>query len=395
MNNNDHGMYYKMLQADDGTDVGWLLYSTREIDAGALADELSEVLGPKVGLRWKSLDTGSKTIKTRTRALTVEVSSQVKYTAIRKLTKLYSRVIKPTSEYPNGIRLRFVKLKKDAINAEERSKLDKLRYRQQQFLEGIKSTTSYEILQLDYSNDAGKIPTLRQMIMSLTCLQDKKPPIFHCVDMDWQMDGFVFQYSSDLAEEAETTLNTLLPLLHHHFPKADVGSNFTCEAEDRCSMMYWDKDKNMIVDKDYEGESGIIEDCENLVGFIFDTKIESVNDTSKRPLNKSFMPHDSDSVSTFKLKLGNTFVPSTPSITETPPSLQSSNVDDSLSSITPLQTSSVEATLQSLTSQVQQQQTQFQTLQQMLQQLIASQPPSSAREDSSTGVDQHHSGEEL
>ena len=52
--------------------------------------------------------------------------------------------------------------------------------------------------------------------------------------MDWQEDGFVFQYSPHLAEEAETTLNTLLPLLTHHFPHADVGSNFTNQAEERC-----------------------------------------------------------------------------------------------------------------------------------------------------------------
>ena len=37
--------------------------------------------------------------------------------------------MKPNEEYPNGIRMRFVKLKKDSINAEERSKLDKLCHR--------------------------------------------------------------------------------------------------------------------------------------------------------------------------------------------------------------------------------------------------------------------------
>lgn len=72
------------------------------------------------------------------------------------------------------------------------------------------------------------------MIMSLHSTTKPNTPIFHCVDMDWQEDGFVFQYSPHLAEEAETTLNTLLPLLTHHFPHADVGSNFTNQAEERC-----------------------------------------------------------------------------------------------------------------------------------------------------------------
>ena len=46
-----------MLQVEDGTEVGWLLYSTREMDAGALADEIEDVLGFPVGLKWKVIDT--------------------------------------------------------------------------------------------------------------------------------------------------------------------------------------------------------------------------------------------------------------------------------------------------------------------------------------------------
>ena len=31
-----------MLQVEEGSEVGWLLYSTREMDAGALSDVLEE-----------------------------------------------------------------------------------------------------------------------------------------------------------------------------------------------------------------------------------------------------------------------------------------------------------------------------------------------------------------
>ena len=51
-------IYYKMLQVEDETEVGWLLYSTREIDPGALADEIEDVLRFPVGLKWKVVDTG-------------------------------------------------------------------------------------------------------------------------------------------------------------------------------------------------------------------------------------------------------------------------------------------------------------------------------------------------
>ena len=236
LNLNNHGLFYNMLQVEDAKEIGWLLYSTREMDAGALADEISEAIGLKIGLRWMTIKTGAKKISesTRTQALIVEVSNEHKWMCQRKLVKLYSRTNKSCNSYPNGIRLRFVKLKKDALNSEEKGKLDKLRNCQLNFLKSIKTSTTYDILQLDYSSEVGVISTLHQMIMSLHSTTKPNTPIFHCVDMDWQEDGFVFQYSPHLAEEAETTLNTLLPLLTHHFPHADVGSNFTNQAEERC-----------------------------------------------------------------------------------------------------------------------------------------------------------------
>lgn len=56
-------MFYNMLQADDGTDIGCLLYSKREMDAGALADEISDIVGVHVGLRWKGINTGARKVQ--------------------------------------------------------------------------------------------------------------------------------------------------------------------------------------------------------------------------------------------------------------------------------------------------------------------------------------------
>jgi hypothetical protein len=56
----EHGLYYKMLQVKVSTDIGWFLYSTKEMDAGALVDKIEELIGVKVGLHWKIIDVGSK-----------------------------------------------------------------------------------------------------------------------------------------------------------------------------------------------------------------------------------------------------------------------------------------------------------------------------------------------
>ena len=57
LNQNNHGVFYNMLQVEDAREVGWLLYSTREMDAGALADEILEAIGIKIGLRWMTIKT--------------------------------------------------------------------------------------------------------------------------------------------------------------------------------------------------------------------------------------------------------------------------------------------------------------------------------------------------
>ena len=60
----NHGIFYNILQVEDSTEIGWLLYSTtRAMDDGALTDEIAEQLGVAVGLRWKVINTGTKQFK--------------------------------------------------------------------------------------------------------------------------------------------------------------------------------------------------------------------------------------------------------------------------------------------------------------------------------------------
>ena len=75
--------------------------------------------------------------------------------------------MKPVHEYSNSIWLRFVKVKKTAVNSAEKSKMDKLRIRQKDFLKAIVSTTTDDIVRLHYPKEPGEYPTLRQVIMEL------------------------------------------------------------------------------------------------------------------------------------------------------------------------------------------------------------------------------------
>ena len=295
-----HGMFYNMLQAEDGTDIGWLLYSTRDMDAGALADELSDTIGVNVGLRYKGINTGTRNINPQNivRALIVEASAQQKWQVQSALLQLYSRKMKDVHEYPNGIRLRFVKMKNSGVNKVEKSKMDKLRQRQKDFLDTITSHSSHEIVQIDYSASAGEEPTLRQMIMGLRS-KDSGYPLFHCIDMDWKKEGFIFQFSANLAEEAETTILTLLPTLEHFYPDVDVRSNFTRQGIERCENMAWDDNRQMIIDTAAPLETEDIDEEENLLGFEFSAQAEEDLRRNEAP---RFGPHGDDSISTLKSK---------------------------------------------------------------------------------------------
>ena len=305
MRETNSGLYYKMLQVEEGTEVGWLLYSTREMDAGALADEIEDILGFPVGLKWKVIDTGVRgrmNESQKVQALTVEVEAKYQWKYQRTIAQFYCRTIKDTSEYPNGLRLRFVKRKADAINIKEKGKIDALRRRQQLFLKGIRSSTSHDINQIDYSSNRGKEPTLRQMIMNIK-QHGSNVPLFHNVDLDWKGEAYNFQYHSKMKDEAECIINTLIPYLSHHYPTIEVEKYFTEEAAFKSEGLQFDPNTNMVTDSliseiDVEG-------IENLPGFEIEETDIGINSVAPNREVKTFMPGDDDSVST----LGNRFTP--------------------------------------------------------------------------------------
>ena len=135
------------------------------------------------------------------------------------------------------------------------------------------------------------------MITELRCKNDVNAPIFHSVDMDWRQDGFIFQYSKSVEEEAETTIHTLLPILQHFYPNAFVESNFSEDAIERCTGMVWDSINNCVIDPVFHETADFTEE-EALPGFVFDES--ALNDLQHREVDRNPMPNDSDSVSTFR-----------------------------------------------------------------------------------------------
>ena len=78
LSNGKNAMYRNILQVEEASQVGFFLYSTREMDAGALSDEITEMLGFPVGLRWRTINNGKPNlpVSQQVKALIVEVDAK-------------------------------------------------------------------------------------------------------------------------------------------------------------------------------------------------------------------------------------------------------------------------------------------------------------------------------
>ena len=356
-----HGLYHKMLQEEESSNIGWFLWSARNMDAGALADEIADTLGFLVGLRWKTIDTGVRgkiATKNISRALLVEVATKDRFLQQRALLNFYARDKKDINEYPNGIRLRFVKLKKDCVNAKEKAKVDKLRERQRIFTENICSIDTNDIVQIDYAAAASNEPTLRQMIMSINS-KDTTTPLFHCVDLDWRGQGYTFMFSPKLQEEAECMIFSLPTFLQHHYPDVNVTQHFTSEAIERNEGLKYDEVSQMVIDPSSHNNNDN-ENDNNLKGFEVDLIIDITSDHNNlRPSeipNNNGMPNDDDSVSTLGVPLTPSMIRTTTSPTtsfrRSPSSSSAESISSNTSTVTMESITSLQSQLETLSTRL-------------------------------------------
>lgn len=322
-------LFKNMLQVEEKEVIGFLVYSTREMDASALADEIGIKLKIKVALTWRPIDNGNKNLPKNQKvyALHVDIDARTITKDKTVMMQTYGRSSKPSEQYPNGIRLRFVTSRDKVINVNERKKIENLRIRQRQFLNTIRTQTTYDILELDRPAGQGK-PTLRQMLMSLKCSENNEVPLFHCIDLDYKMQGYIMQYSESNSVEAECVINAIIPYVKHFYADVDVDDVLTewfdPVAIDRCENLEYNQDQGMVVDKKGDMVTSIeLLDGDELAGFDFsqlEKGNESDDDTISRPNMAAAMlkrgpavgPYDDDDNSTVRTSGGKSRVTKTP-----------------------------------------------------------------------------------
>ena len=370
-----HGLFTRTLQAENIVDVGWLVYSTWEMETEALAQAISDTIKIEVGLRWKMISLGIREKipqEQQVRALHVEVSIENRLSAQKALLAVYGR--RNTNTYPNGIRLRLALPITSAYNLSTKAKLERLRSRQQLWSQTYKKGQSWEITQLDYKITPSL--TLRQALTKINSTTDARFPLFHSVDRSTgKASGISFQFLPELESEARLMLSNLLPYLNHHYGET-VNQCFTPSAVDRLKECTWDPETGTIVGT-YDEEITFLDEDDLMAQYI-STKSpppgtlpppqHHITDAPSTPLktlatlHTSAYGNDEDSVSTLgnhttrKWAAGQTPSPlRTPtSITNTPLSTekpQFSSDERSLGSVSTLNTrvTSMESHIQDLT----------------------------------------------
>ena len=111
MKKEQHGLYRRSVQAENISGVGWLLYSTRDIDCAALQSAIEKRLGNtyEVGCRFKMISLGRRGAvpkENQIKVIDIECDTSVHFDVKVALSRIYASA--KNDDYPNGIRLRLV-----------------------------------------------------------------------------------------------------------------------------------------------------------------------------------------------------------------------------------------------------------------------------------------------
>ena len=209
-------MYYKDIQAEKATQLGYLLYSIEGMDQTLLFQQLSKIARVKIAGRFRHINSEKwekVELPKQIRALHLECSSEHHRQAKITLSNMYHY---SATVFPLGIRMRWVpeiaslQGQNDSIK-----KATLLRGRQSQFKAMMQMCVNDEITIMDVV-DKDRSKSLRDVIMEIV------HPItgvllFHSVSKMWNSSKYMFHYIPANADMAAMIAKGLIPFLRHEY----------------------------------------------------------------------------------------------------------------------------------------------------------------------------------
>ncbi len=169
--NQDIGVWPKASDHESSTDVGWLLYSTRQQDEERLSALLSNLTGETLGVKWKPIRTTEGFTKRDPSAvivcaLHIEGPSDRAHEIRLKLAKWYSS---SSTSFPDGTKMRLIPPFHTIISSDSKIKFGTLVARQEALNHRLAYSTTTEFatnLTLDKPEPKSGI-SLRQILMNI------------------------------------------------------------------------------------------------------------------------------------------------------------------------------------------------------------------------------------
>ena len=308
----ESGWYVKALQVEKSFVIGWLLFSTMDIDRELLAEHIRRMTGVTVGLRFRTISVNSNQKLSKDQqvgAIHVEVDDATYFGDKARVEDLYRA--DREDEFPLDIKMRLCPPIQDATDPSSMTKLERLRIRQAAFLDNVQKTISGDIGVLDFEDPKLGNWSLRKFIM---CIRDDEGVrVFVSVDRHFTGRGFVFQYTSKFSIVAPAWIKGMIPYLKSKidpYYHRQLQKCFTLDAYKKAMSYEWDEEKKCVVSAADRTVDDLL-DCFDLdEEFEFpetDTKrfeldLSAVKDQDKSAAKEGgssgVNPYDSDSVST-------------------------------------------------------------------------------------------------
>ena len=152
---NSIGLWRRTTDCEQVSEVGWLLYSSREQEESRISQLLSKMLKENIGVRWRPVRTSNNFRRTKesnlpanrappVRALHVECDSNHVQRIKHKLAKLYGSTSK---RFPDGTKMRLIPPYNTVISAESKEKYGIVVARQAAFTAKLCTGQSWEFSQ--------------------------------------------------------------------------------------------------------------------------------------------------------------------------------------------------------------------------------------------------------
>lgn len=256
LQDNKIGLWKRTTDCERVSEVGWLLYSSREQDESRISQLLSKMLKVCIGIRWRPVRTSTSFRRNKeptnvanppavVRALHIECDSNQVQRVKHKLAKLYGSSCK---RFPDGTKMRLIPPFNTVISAESKEKYGIVVARQSAFTSKLGKATTWEFSQnllLDHKNkDSGL--SLRSVLMNIESSRYPGCPVFHAIDRAYGSDnGVTFNFLPENESEAHMYISGLVPYLRDTAGEWYLNA-FTAEAVERAQDSSWDPETKQI-----------------------------------------------------------------------------------------------------------------------------------------------------